>query len=112
MVQKGDHLNFKFWFYLFSVRRVYEAGESLHGDSFIAGGRPQLNLIKPPLLRQISVPSLRDGLTKKNCCFFGQMRGGGALNKFFGTFSLVHFLSIKGVYLNQNANDLNIKLLF
>ena len=59
LVQKGDHLNFKSWCYLFSVRRVYEAGESLHGDSFIAGGRPQLNLIKPPLLRQISVPSLR-----------------------------------------------------
>ena len=55
LVQKGDHLNLKSWCYLFSVRRVYEAGESLHGDSFIAGGRP----LMPPLLRQISVPSVK-----------------------------------------------------
>ena len=61
LVQKGDHLNFKSRCYLFSVRRVYEAGESLHGDSFIAGGRP----LMPPLLRQITVPALRDGLAKK-----------------------------------------------
>ena len=74
LVQKGDHLNFKSWFYLFSVRRVYEAGESLHGDSFIAGGRPQLNLIKPPLLRQISVS---DGRKKMLFFYFAQMRGGG-----------------------------------
>ena len=43
---------------------------------------------------------------------FVQMRGGGALHKFVGTFSEVHFWSIKGVYFLQNANNLFFKLFF
>ena len=42
---------------------------------------------------------------------FVQMRGGGgALPKFFVTFSLVHFWSIKRVYFLQNTNNLNFNL--
>ena len=49
---------------------------------------------------------------KKNCCSFGfcPNEGGSAVPNFFCTFAFsckVHFWSIKGVYLNQNANNLN-----
>ena len=40
---------------------------------------------------------------------FVHMRGGG-MPKFFVTFSLVHFWSIKRVYFLQNANNFNFKL--
>ena len=52
---------------------------------------------------------------RKNCCSFGfcpNQGGGRALPKFFGSFSLVHFWSIKGVCFLQNANNLNFTLFF
>ena len=42
--------------------------------------------------------------------FFQMREWGRALTKLFVTFSWVHFWSIKGVYLLQNANKLNFKL--
>ena len=55
----------------------------------------------------------RKGFTKKVAVLldFVQMRRGGrALPKFFGTFSWVHFWSIKGVSFFQNGNNLNLDI--
>ena len=43
--------------------------------------------------------------------FVQMRRGKRALSKFFVTFSIVHFWSIKGVYFLQNANNLNFNFM-
>ena len=79
--------------------------------------------IAPPccfhaLLTQLTLRTLLKLVLQHRCVFlrkkcflldFVQMRG-GALPKFFGTFSRIAFLVNKGVYFFQNANNLNFKL--
>ena len=49
---------------------------------------------------------------KKLLFFWILSKWGGGCQKFFVTFSEVHFWSIKGVHFLQNANNLNFKLFF
>ena len=52
---------------------------------------------------------VREGFTENNCCSFGicpnEGKGVGPA-QIFGTFSQVHFWSIKGVYILQNAKNM------
>ena len=49
---------------------------------------------------------------EKSSCSFGfcPNEGGEGPAQIFGTFSEVHYWSIKGVHFLQNANNLNFKL--